>query len=47
MIGHLGDKSSPFDWFWYLLDWIDDKMIKHRFYWFCVFVATHYPRGVK
>ncbi len=30
-------------WFWYFLDWFDDRVIGHRFYWLCGFIAFHYP----
>lgn len=29
--------------FWRILDWLDSRIIRHRFYWFCEFVALHYP----
>lgn len=35
------------NWFWYVLDWFDDKIIGHRFYWLCEFVCKHYPEEVR
>lgn len=28
---------------WYILDWVDDKILRHNFYWLCNFIAEHYP----
>ncbi len=35
-----------FGWFFIALDWIDDKIIGHRFYWLCDFIARNYPEDV-
>ena len=36
-------KKRVFGWLIKKLDWFDDKIIRHRFYWFCVFIGKNYP----
>lgn len=33
-----------FGWIIKGLDWFDDKILRHRWYWFCIFCADHWPR---
>jgi len=28
---------------WKLLDWVDNKILGHPFYWLCDFICEHYP----
>jgi len=30
-------------YFWYFLDWFDDMVLRHPWYWLCKFTVEHYP----
>jgi len=45
----MGDWTSRggMKYFWYFLDWFDDRIIGHRFYWLCKFIGLNYPEEKK